>query len=181
MTLIFPPLVTPRLILRCPESRDAADVSRLITPGVARWVGTWSHPFTPPMAMERIKGARVWAAEHKAAPFAVTRKDDGAFMGWIGVTKNAPDRDGTTRATLGYWLGEDFHGHGYMREAGPRVVQAAFTWLDVAVIDAVAQLANAASFAVMKACGMAHVDDRMVFAPSRNADEMCGVYEARRA
>ena len=175
MTYIFPPLTTPRLVLRCPESRDAGPISRLMTPGVARWVGTWAYPFTMPMAEERIVGARAWAAEHKAAPFAVTRKDDGAFMGWIGVTRTAPDR-----GTLGYWLGEGFHGHGFMREAGPVALRAAFDWLDVPVIDAVAQLANAASFAVMKASGMVHVDDRLVFAPSRNVDEMCGVYEARR-
>jgi ribosomal-protein-alanine N-acetyltransferase len=168
-------IATPRLILRCPESADAGDIARLITPGVARWVGTWAYPFTLEMAVQRLDGARRWTADRKAAPFVVIRKDDGAFIGWVGVTKTAPDR-----GTLGYWLGEAFHGQGYMREAAPPAVRAAFAWLDVPVIDAVAQLANAASFAVMRACGMTHVGDRMTFAPSRNVDEMCGVYEARR-
>lgn len=172
----MPPLVTPRLVLRCPEPADAPDVSRGITPGVARWVGTWALPFTREMAEERIKGARAWTEARKAAPFVITRKRDGVFLGWIGVTRTAPDR-----GTFGYWLAEEFHGHGYMREAGPPALRAAFAWLDVAVIDACAQLANAASFAVMQACGMQHVGDRMVFAPSRGVDEMCGVYEARRA
>lgn len=180
MTEVLEPISTPRLVLRAPESADAGHISRLITPGVARWVGTWAYPFTVEMAEERIAGARRWTADRKAAPFVVIRKDDGAFIGWVGVTKSAPDTNGITRGTLGYWLGEPFHGHGYMREAAPPAVRAAFDWLDVPVIDAVAQLANAASFAVMKCCGMAHVGDRMTFAPSRNVDEMCGVYEARR-
>jgi ribosomal-protein-alanine N-acetyltransferase len=127
------------------------------------------------MAAARIDGARAWAAERKAAPFAIIRKDDGAFMGWIGVTRIAADR-----WRLGYWLGTEFHGHAYMREAAPPALQAAFEMLDAPVIDAVAQVANAASFAVMKACGMTHAGDSMIFAPSRNVDEMCGVYEARR-
>ena len=175
MTGPFPDIVTPRLILRGPESADAARISQLITPGVARWVGSWAYPFTPRMAEERISGARAWTEQRKAAPFVVTRREDGAILGWIGVTKVAPDR-----VTLGYWLGEDFHGHGYMREAGPPALRAAFDWLDVPVIDAVAQLANAASFAVMNTCGMTPVGNRMVFAPSRNVEDMCGVYEARR-
>lgn len=173
MNNIFPPLVTERLILRCPEAGDAADISRLITPGVARWVASWAYPFTTEMAEERIRNARAMAGKRTALPLTVIRQNDGCFLGWIGIVATAPGR-----AAFGYWLGEDFHGQGYMREAAPVALRAGFDILGVKVIEAGAQLANAASFAVMKACGMRFVGERMTFAASRQVEELCAYYEA---
>jgi ribosomal-protein-alanine N-acetyltransferase len=169
----FQPLVTSRLILRCLEPGDAADISRLITPNVARWVASWAFPFTVEMAEERIRGNRARAREGKAVPCAVIREADGQFMGYIGIFATEPGR-----AALGYWLGDAFHGQGYMREAAPMALRAGFEILGVRTIEAGAQLANAASFAVMKACGMRFVGERMTFAASRQIEELCAYYEA---
>jgi ribosomal-protein-alanine N-acetyltransferase len=173
MKQYFQPLATPRLILRCLEPGDASDISRLITPNVARWVASWAFPFTVEMAEERITLNCARAQEGKAVPCAVIRREDGRFMGYIGIFATDPGR-----AAFGYWLGDAFHGQGYMREAAPVALRAGFAILGVQTIEAGAQLANAASFAVMKACGMRPVGERMTFAASRQVDERCAYYEA---
>lgn len=175
MTDIFQPFTTPRLILRCPESGDAEAFSRLTTPGIARWLANWPYPFTIAMAEERIKNVRTRAAERKGVPLAVIRKSNACFMGYMGIFVTSPGR-----AALGYWLGGQFHGLGYMREAAPVAVRAGFDMLDVQAIESGAQLANTASFAVMRACGMTYVGDRLTFSPTRGLEEMCSYYEARR-
>lgn len=174
----FPPLETDRLHLRCVRSEDAADTSRLMTPGVSQWVASWAVPFTRSMAVDRIARARAAAFDRRAAPFAAERRSDGAFMGWVSVTRAVDD---LRRGIFGYWLGEAFQGQGYMREAGPAVLAAAFGYLGVDVIEAAAKPENEASFAVMRRCGMIPVGNRMVFAPSRNRQELCLVYEIARS
>jgi [ribosomal protein S5]-alanine N-acetyltransferase len=170
---IFPRLTTDRLILRCLEPGDAADISRLITSEVSRWVANWPCPFTVEMAEERIRINRARAIAGKGLSCAVVRKEDGQFMGYISIFATDPGR-----AALGYWLGEEFHGHGYMREAAPVALRAGFEILDVKVIEAGAQLANTASFAVMRACGMRPVGERITFATSRQKEELCAFFEA---
>ena len=169
----FKPIETERLRLRWVEPTDAPAGSRLMTPEVARWLASWPAPLSMKMAEERIARARARVQEKAALHLAIVRKDDSVFMGWIGAAALDPGR-----ATFAYWLGKEFHGAGYMREAAPAALAAAFGFLNVSAVEAGAQLANAASFAVMKACGMRPIGERLTFAPSRQVEEMCAYYEA---
>ena len=90
------------------------------------------------------------------------------------------DAAGSRRGVLAYWLGKKHHGYGYMREAAPATVAAAFERLDLEVIEAGAQPGNAASFAILRSCGMAPAGERMVFASARGRDELCLLYEVMR-
>ena len=54
---------------------------------------------------------------------------------------------------------------------------AGITEADLNVIEAGAQPENAVSFAVMRWCGMTPAGERMVFAPARERDELCLLYE----
>lgn len=173
----FDPVKTARLKLRCVRPGDAARTSAMMTPAVSRWVASWPVPFTPEMAAERIAAARKAAEEGRALPFVVERRSDGALLGWVGVNRDAMSN---RRGVLGYWLGEEHHGYGYMREAVSAVVAAAFEKLNLDVIEAGAQPGNAASFAVLRGCGMTPAGERMVFAPARDRDELCLFYEAAR-
>ncbi len=172
---IFEPLVTDRLILRFIDSADAADVARMMTPAVARWLASWPAPMTVDMAEARIASARGWAAERKALSLAIVRAADRRFMGWIDAVRTD---DG--KAGLGYWLGAEFHGHGYMREAARATLDAAFDFLGVDTAIAGCQLDNAASIAVLESCGMRAAGERMHFASSRGRDEPCMFYEITR-
>lgn len=173
----FGPVETDRLRLRCVRPDDAAHIASMMTPAVSQWVATWPVPFTTEMAADRIEAACKAAKKGKALPCAVERQSDGAMLGWIGVHRDAAD---SRRGALGYWLGEAHHGYGYMREAAPAVVAAAFERLDLDVIEAGAQPGNAASFAVLRGCGMVPTGERMVFAPARGRDELCLFYEVLR-
>jgi ribosomal-protein-alanine N-acetyltransferase len=172
MDHIFPAIETPRLRLRCVEDTDAKELSALMSPGVSRWVASWTSPLPVDKARGLISRARAAAAGGKALPMIAERKSDGVVVGWISVN-GGPEAKGT----FGYWLGEAFHGQGFMREAAPPSLAYGFRHLGLVMIGAGAQLGNAASLAVMKACGMRHIDDRMIFAPSRQRDELCAWYE----
>jgi [ribosomal protein S5]-alanine N-acetyltransferase len=169
----FPPIATHSLTLRCVEDRDAEPFSALMTPGVSRWVASWTSPLTLDVAREMIARARSAAAEGRALPIVIERASDGAVLGWMAVNVQAAGK----RGSFGYWLGEPFHGRGYMREAAPAGLAAGFQRLGLDVIEAGAQPGNGPSLAVMKACGMRHVDDRLVHAPARGRDELCAWYE----
>lgn len=170
----FEPLATARLRLRCVEERDARGLSALVTPGISALVASWPVPFTPAMAAERIRDARAAAFAGAALPCAIERRADSILLGWIGVVR-AGDR-----GLLGYWLGEAHQGQGLMREAVPATIAASFRLLGVEVVEAAAQPGNAASIAVLRGCGMVPVGNRMIFAPARNRDEPCVVYETAR-
>ena len=81
---------------------------------------------------------------------------------------------------LGYWLGAAHQGHGYMREAAPAAVAAAFGRLGLEVVEAAAQPENAASFAVLRSCGMVPAGECMVLASARGREELCLRYEIQR-
>ncbi len=174
---LFAPLGTERLRLRWGRPQDAAQVSRLMTSAVSRWLASWPVPFTPEMAAERIAAAHSEAQRGRLLPFVIERRFDGVLLGWISVTRDAKD---DRRGALGYWLGEEHHGYGYMREAAAVVVAAGFDRLGLEVIEAGAQPGNVDAFAVLRGCGMAPNGGRMVFAPARGQDELCLFYEAAR-
>jgi ribosomal-protein-alanine N-acetyltransferase len=168
-------LETERLRLRCVRPGDANSVSSLMTPEVSRWLISWPVPFTKEMAEERIASARHGVAEGTILPFAIERRSDGAFLGWLSVTHIAE-----RRALLSYWLGEEHHGQGYMREAVTVAIGEAFRLLDVDVIEAAAQPSNGPSLALLRRCGMSPLGERMIFAPARGRNERCVVLELLR-
>ena len=170
----FPAVETARLALRCVQVADAQATAALMTPEVGRWVARWPTPFTTAMAAERIEQSRTAAAAGNALPFAIVERASAALIGWITVHRDAAD---TRRGSFGYWLGEAYHGQGYMREAAPAALRAGFDRLDLDVIEAGAQPGNDASIAVMRACGMTPIGTRMVPAPARGRDELCHMFE----
>lgn len=173
----FQPLETTRLRLRCVTIEDAAAMSELMTPAVSRWLAAWPTPLTVEMAAARIESSRRMARAGDALPFAVTDKTTGELFGWASIHR---DQEASTSGSFGYWLAEHRHGKGYMRELAPRAIAAGFELLKLETIRAGAQIENAASFAVMRACGMKPAGEAMVHAPARARDEPCRFYEIRR-
>ncbi|MDD2766032.1 MAG: GNAT family N-acetyltransferase [Opitutaceae bacterium] len=171
------PVETPRLRLRCPRPEDAISISEMMTPAVSRWLASWPVPFTIAMASERIAAARRAASTGTALLFLIERHVDGLPIGWIGVVKSQPPNGA---GALGYWLGEAHQGCGYMHEAAPAAVAAAFERLGLDAIEAAAQPENAASFAVLRACGMEPAGECTIFASARGRDEPCLRYAIKR-
>ena len=174
MTDDFAPIETERLRLRLVKPGDAARMAQLLTPEISRWVASWSYPFTLAMADERIGLMLMHAQAGNMMPLAVTTKDSDELIGVISVSRHHEDK---RRGVFGYWIGEEYQKNGYAAEAAPAAIGAAFKRLELSVIEAAAQLANAPSFKVMEACGMRQVGEGMVYAPSRGREELCRFYE----
>jgi RimJ/RimL family protein N-acetyltransferase len=174
----LPVVETARLRLRCAEPRDAEALAALMSEAVSRRLASWPVPYTPPMALDRIAGVRMAAAERRSLPLVIERRADGVVAGWISVSR-APG-DGAT-ALITYWLGEGFHGQGLMREAAPVALAEAFRTMDVARVRAAVQADNAPSLAVVRLLGMAPMGPGRIWCPARGRDEPCLWFEIARA
>jgi RimJ/RimL family protein N-acetyltransferase len=173
----LPPLDTERLRLRCAEERDAEPLARLMSEAVSRRLASWPVPYTPVMALDRISGVRMAAAERRSLPLVIERRADGAVMGWISVSRAPGDPE---TALITYWLGEDFQRHGYMREAAPAAMREAFALMDVVRLRAAVQADNAASLAVVRLLGMVPMGEGRIWCPARGREEPCLWFERPR-
>jgi 8-oxo-dGTP diphosphatase len=152
---------TARLILRPPAEDDAAAIERYVSdPDVALQTANIPHPYPPGAAREWI------AARAKGAVFMVTRRDDGALIGAIGLEPQE-----RAIAELGYWIGKPFWGQGYATEAAKAVLAHGFARLGLRVIEAGARTANAASIRVQEKAGLAFDREEARPMPARGADE----------
>lgn len=164
---------TARVRLRPLRLSDAPAVSAMMTPNVSRWVATWPSPFSVEAANERL--ARAVAANEAGTAFSriAERKSDGAAMGWLGIAViDEVERIGS----MGYWLGEAFHGQGYLSEILRPFVAGAIAALHLRYLDAGAQVDNTASLAALRRLGMQFVEQRMDQTPIRPAPELCAFY-----
>ena len=101
-------ITTARLLIRPYRPGEAPELARLIGDWeVVRWLSVVPHPYTVEDAVAYItEFAGDWS-------FAIT--DGARLLGGIGIS------DG-----LGFWLGRDHWGRGYMSEAATAVVDAWF-------------------------------------------------------
>jgi ribosomal-protein-alanine N-acetyltransferase len=172
-----PELLTPRLRLRPLAVADAKVMAALMTPGISRWTGSLPGTLSRAQAAERL-GVIVQAMEAgDDVTLAIELRAAPGFIGWIGLRRLGETPE---RAALGYWIGEAFHGQGYTREAARAFLPAAWAWLDVEVVEAVAQHGNAASLAILRGLGMTPKGERMTYSPVRDREEACLVFEAQR-
>lgn len=162
---------TARLRLRPPRPADAPALSALMTPAVSRWLGNWPVPFTPGMAEARIAVSLDAMTAGRSLIRVVEHGE--AFVGWIGGGRIA-DAD---RASFGFWLGEAWHGRGFMQEAAPAYVAALRARLALRSIEAACQPANRGSALVLAACGLKRVGARTEPAPARDREELVDVWE----
>lgn len=84
--------------------------------------------------------------------WSIRDRQTGKLMGSIGLE---PDRrrEGVNSRELGYSLGEDFWGHGYMTEAARAVMKKAFDELDLEVMSICTGPENKRSQRVIEKCG----------------------------
>ena len=147
----LPTLVTARLVLRAFAPADAEQVQRHLSDGrVAGNTLTIPHPYPVGAAEEFIAShAPAWA-EAKRATWAMTRPDDGAIVGAIGLVLTRLHQ----RAEVGYWVALGEWGKGYASEATRRVISFAFDDLDLHRVEAHHFIENPASGRVMQHAAM---------------------------
>ena len=165
---------TDRLILRLPEPDDAAAFTRLITPEISRWLGSWPVPFYHDRASRKIADCRAAAAADKQLPLVITRRADGEILGWLAIGRN-PDIIG--RGVLSYWLGDAFHRQGILRAAATAAIAAARVHMGITSLEATCHLDNAASAGALRALGLRPIRDGMLWIEARQTYEPVTFFE----
>ncbi len=159
------------LHVRPPRPDDAPALAALMTPAVSSRLGHWPVPFSADMAADKVAQALDAMARGVAVVDVLTL--DGTVAGWISGFR----RPGTDRASIGYWLGEPFHGRGLLRAVAPGWVDAMRQRLGATCVWAATQPGNQGSRAVMAACGLRPVQTEWMDTPARQRLEWVEVWE----
>lgn len=146
---------TERMTLRPPQHSDYNAWSSLrresrdfLTP----WEPTWADDHLTRKAFtNRVYWAQRAIGQGTAVPLFLIRRDDETLLGAITLDhiKRGPAQSGIT----GYWIGEPYKRHGYMREAIEALVHYAFTTLDLSRIEAGCLPENDPSRKLLESCG----------------------------
>jgi [ribosomal protein S5]-alanine N-acetyltransferase len=147
-----PTLRTARLLLGGFALDDAAELQRLAgARDVADTTLAIPHPYHMEDALSWIERQNSDDGEPGAVNFAIRLLPQCRLIGSIGLR----DIDTQHRqAELGFWIGKDWWGQGYAREAARAVIQFGFQSLDLNRICAHHMTRNPASGRVLLAAGM---------------------------
>jgi RimJ/RimL family protein N-acetyltransferase len=167
-------LATERLVLRPVVREDTAGILALAGEvRIADMTRSIPHPLAPKQVSEWFDGL----AARREQAFAIVRKDRQELIGVIALTLSR----GGKSASLGYWLGIEYWGRGYMSEAARRVVRYAFGDLKLSSVDAETFAGNERSVGVLVKAGF-DVEGRATRpAPARGAARDVLLFRATRA
>ena len=144
-----PILLSQRLVLRAPHEDDIDALAHLAdNANIATMVARMPHPYTAADAADFVRRTRAGAIGK--CVYAITKADNGAFLGCCGIEPQ--DDDGQT-VELGYWLGEPYWNQGYATEAAQALTDMVFRTREVDRIDARCRVMNIASRRVIQKCG----------------------------
>ena len=125
-------LETKRLLLRVPATFDVPEIVALAGDyDVAKNLSRVPHPYSEADARGWIDRAAEQRLKGTDFAFAITNKQDGAYMGSCGLHK----RDGDM-FEMGYWLGKPFWKQGFATEAASRLMAFAFMDLGLQSVKA---------------------------------------------
>lgn len=136
-----------RIFLRRPEKTDEAEYLALNRRSASFNRGLAAPPTQPGQFAAFLKRCRGDAS----ACFFICRRSDGAILGSINLSQIF--RGGFQSAYLGYQIGAEFAGQGYMTEAISLMLRYAFTKLKLHRLEANIQPGNIASIALVKRAG----------------------------
>ena len=143
-----PILLSPRLVMRAPHEDDIDALAHLANnANIANMVARMPHPYTVADAADFVRRTRAGAIGK--CVYAITKADNGAFLGCCGIE---PHEDGRT-VELGYWLGERYWNQGYVTEAAHALIDMVFRTRDIEQIDARCRVMNIPSRRVIQKCG----------------------------
>ena len=155
-------LESQRLILRPYRPSDIEALAVWLGDyDVSRMLARIPHPYS-----EGDAEAFIAREPSEEQVFAIERKEDGVFLGAIGINP-AADHE------FGYWLGKPYWGFGYATEAVSRLVVHAFDAFGVEAVRAGFFADNPASGHVLSKLGARHNGSRMRFCQARGREVLC--------
>lgn len=174
MAELTPELVTQRLVLRPVDRRDIARIATLANDvRIAETTRSLPHPLTSDLVTRWFDDL----AARRERAFAVVLKDENVLIGVVAVTL-APD---SKSAEIGYWLGYDYWGHGYMTEAVRRIARHAFGDLKLTALEAGVIPGNERSVGVLVKAGFDVEGRGTRLAPARGGERDVLLFKATRA
>lgn len=168
---------TARLAARTCRLDDAAVLSGLMTADISRWVAAWPFPLSVTDAAAIVDDSLAAARRGDAVATVIVERSQGNVIGWLKLTLDDRDR---REHELGYWIGEAHQRQGYAFEISEAAIAFAFAQLGARSVTGGAQIDNHASHALLAKLGMQRSDDRMVFAPARQREELCRFWRITR-
>ena len=149
-------LLTSRLSLRPPALPDAEDIALgLNNWAVARMLGPVPFPYWPADAEDWIAGL---ADKPDALVYTIHRE---RLIGIVSI------EGGDDEPRLGYWLGEPWHGRGFMTEAAQALIAHAFSTRDIKAVSSSVFADNPASMRVQQKLGFVLTGARRTWSRSR--------------
>ncbi len=146
----FLPIATSHLTLRPVEMKDAEELARLANDHrIAERLARLPHPYSLQNAKDFIHASQEGLRKGDFVRLAVIRRKDQQFMGMIGL-----------EGDLGYWLGIEFWGQGYGKEAMKAFVEFCFFALGQDLLKASALVDNIPSRRVFESLGFSIVGDK---------------------
>jgi len=145
------PIETDRLRVRRFTPKDISDIQAFAShPSVAREITNIPHrdPVKLEAYIERQDALELFAAK-ECVDLAVERKEDGRVLGLLSVVSN-----GERQAEIGWGLGIEHRGNGYITEAARGLITYLFSARGYHRVFAGTVLTNHRSWAVMERLGM---------------------------
>jgi ribosomal-protein-alanine N-acetyltransferase len=145
-------LETERLLLRRWRDSDREPFAALnADPEVMRHFPAPLSRADSDAMVERIRAS---FEEHGYGLYAVERRDEGDFIGFVGLAQLTYDAHFTPAVEIGWRLARHAWGRGYATEAARAVVDHAFGPLGLAELVSVTAPINEPSWRVMERIGM---------------------------
>lgn len=155
-----PIIKTERLLLRPFTQEDAPRVQLLVSDKrISEMVANIPHPYPDGAASEWISTHHSGWEQGVRTHFAISDKTSNVLMGAISLVVVDPKIE-PSEAELGYWLGVEYWGHGFITEASQRVIKLGFDELGVGCIYARCLSNNPASGRVLEKAGFIHTGQR---------------------
>lgn len=163
---------TPRLLLRCWEPADTAELLEVVAANLDHL-----RPYVPlaegePLPFpEKLKEVRKWRAEFDLDgmwTYAILDRENGRLVGSGGIMK----RDFNTAAEVGGWFARDATGRGLSREAAAVLARAAIEVHGYTRVQGVCDCENHPSIGVMEKLGFTHEGTRRQLVDGARCDEM---------
>jgi len=175
----FPPLKTDRLTLRPLVAADAEAMHRLINDWeVTRNLAVVPFPYPRELADDWIASTARDLTDGIAWSLAITGHD-GPQEHLLGVVSLRLDGKPRT-ATLGYWVGRRYWGHGVASEAAGRMVRWGIANLELDRILANVATDNLASAAVLRRIGFRQTGEGRAYSVARAGERPVWKFEATR-
>jgi [ribosomal protein S5]-alanine N-acetyltransferase len=142
-------IVTDRLLLRAPVMKDAEDIFQTYAqdPEITRYL-IWRPHTRIEQTQEFVAGCIQAWQEEKRFPYVITESNDDHAIGMIEL------RLENLKADVGYVLGREYWGKGYVTEALRAVVNWCLSQPEIYRVWAVCDVDNIVSARVMEKVGM---------------------------